>query len=156
MDVKEIRKLIDLMIRNDLRELEIQDGDSRVALKRGPGDSPATLAIGQAAPVQLPVATPAESSNAAGTAQAGQAPEEDFESIVSPMVGTFYQASSPENPPFVQPGDTVTEEAVVCIVEAMKVMNEIKAGVSGTVERLLVKNGEAVEFGQPIFLVRPT
>ncbi len=154
MDVKEIRKLVDLMIKNDLRELEIQDGDSRVALKRGPGDSLPTVAVSQAAPVQLPLAGSAPPSAAAENKQT--TPEDDFDSIVSPMVGTFYQASTPENPPFIQPGDTVTEETVVCIVEAMKVLNEIKSGVSGTVERLLVKNGEAVEFGQPIFLVRPT
>ena len=71
------------------------------------------------------------------------------------MVGTFYQAASPENEPFVQAGDTVTADSVVCVIEAMKVMNEIKAGLAGTVEKVLVSNGEAVEFGQVIFQVRP-
>ena len=155
MDVKEIRKLVDLMIKNDLRELEIQDGDSRIALKRGPGDSPPTVAIGQAAPMHLHPAASDALLNTTEKTRNTPAPEDDFESIVSPMVGTFYQASSPESPTFVQPGDSVTEETVVCIVEAMKVMNEIKAGVSGTIEKLMVKNGQAVEFGQPIFLVRP-
>ena len=71
------------------------------------------------------------------------------------MVGTFYEATNPESPVYVNVGDTVTDDKVVCIVEAMKVMNEIKAGVSGTIEKVLVKNGQAVEFGQPMFLVRP-
>ncbi len=146
MDVKEIKKLIDLMVKNDLRELEIRDGDSRVSLKRGPGEVAPTVALSQIQPVSLPVDSPAEQPRDA---------EQESESIVSPLVGTFYHASSPEDDAFVQAGDSVTAETVVCIIEAMKVMNEIKAGQSGTIEKVLVSNGEAVEFGQPMFQVRP-
>ncbi len=158
MDVKEIKKLIDLMVKNDLRELEIRDGDCRVSLKRGAGELAPTVTLSQVQPVAVPVTAAAEqpsnADNLAGQAQP-LATEQELESIVSPMVGTFYQASSPENDPFVQVGDSVTADTVVCVIEAMKVMNEIKAGLAGTVEKVLVSNGEAVEFGQPMFQVRP-
>ena len=159
MDVKEIKKLIDLMVKNDLRELEIRDGDCRVSLKRGPGEGVPTVTLGQVQPVSLAAVGPAEQpakGNSPAEQAGASAVEEEFKSIVSPMVGTFYQAANPESEPFVQAGDTVTADTVVCIVEAMKVMNEIKAGLDGTVEKVLVSNGEAVEFGQPIFQVRPT
>ena len=158
MDVKEIKKLIDLMVKNDLRELEIRDGDSRVCLKRGPGEAVPALTLGQVQPLSLAaVRTAEESAKANNSAEAAQAADlgQELKSIVSPMVGTFYQAANPENEPFVQAGDAITADTVVCIVEAMKVMNEIKAGLDGTVEKVLVSNGEAVEFGQPIFQVRP-
>ncbi len=158
MDVKEIKKLIDLMVKNDLRELEIRDGDCRVSLKRGPGEGVPTMAISQVQPVSLaPIPATEQSANTNNTAKQTEAlaAEEELKSIVSPMVGTFYQATSPEDTPFVQIGDKVTADSVVCIIEAMKVMNEIKAGVAGTVEKVLISNGEAVEFGQPIFQVRP-
>ncbi len=154
MDVKEIKKLIDLMVKNDLRELEIRDGDCRVSLKRGPGEGVPTVTLGQVQPVSLAAVQPAKGNSPAEEAEASAVGEE-LKSIVSPMVGTFYQATSPEDNPFVQVGDKVTGDTVVCIIEAMKVMNEIKAGLAGTVERVLVSNGEAVEFGQPIFQVRP-
>ena len=160
MEVKEIKKLIDLMIKNDLRELEICDGDSSVSLKRGPGEAVPTVALSQVQPLSLAATSapgqPASSNNpteqgpASATAQ-----EQEYESIVSPMVGTFYHASNPGSDPFVQPGDAVNADTVVCVVEAMKVMNEIKAGLTGTIEKVMVSNGEAVEFGQPMFQVRP-
>ena len=154
MDVKEIKKLIDLMVKNDLRELEIRDGDCRVSLKRGPGEGVPTVTLGQVQPVSLAAVQPAK-GNSPGEQAEASAVGEELKSIVSPMVGTFYQAANPESEPFVQAGDTVTADTVVCIIEAMKVMNEIKSGLAGTVERVLVSNGEAVEFGQPIFQVRP-
>ncbi len=154
MDVKEIKKLIDLMVKNDLRELEIRDGDCRVSLKRGPGEGVPAVTLGQVQPVSLAAVQPTKGNSPTEQTQASAVGEE-LKSIVSPMVGTFYQAANPESEPFVQAGDTVTADTVVCIIEAMKVMNEIKAGLSGTVERVLVSNGEAVEFGQPIFQVRP-
>ena len=147
MEVKEIKKLIDLMLKNDLRELEIQDGDRRVVLKRGAGESIPAVTLGPIQATQLPAV--------AETPAAKPSQEQEFESIVSPMVGTFYESPNPESSAYVNVGDSVTDETVVCIVEAMKVMNEIKAGMSGTVEKLMVRNGEAVEFGQPMFLVRP-
>lgn len=158
MDVKEIKKLIDLMVKNDLRELEIRDGDCRVSLKRGPGEGVPAVTLGQVQPVNLAALSPAEQSAKANNSaeQSGSlAAAEKFKGIISPMVGTFYQATSPEDAPFVQAGDKVTADTVVCIIEAMKVMNEIKAGLAGTIEKVLVGNGEAVEFGQSIFQVRP-
>ncbi len=155
MDVKEIKKLIDLMVKNDLRELEIRDGDSRVSLKRGPGEMVPTVTLGQVQPVSLPAAEQSAKANSPTEQAQASAVGEELKSIVSPMVGTFYQAASPESEPFVQVGDAVTADTVICVVEAMKVMNEIKAGLAGTVEKVLVSNGEAVEFGQPMFQVRP-
>ncbi len=154
MDVKEIKKLIDLMVKNDLRELEIRDGDCRVSLKRGPGEGVPGVTLGQVQPVSLAAVQPAK-GNSPGEQAEASAVGEELKSIVSPMVGTFYQAANPESEPFVQVGDSVTADTVVCIVEAMKVMNEIKAGLAGTIEKVLASNGEAVEFGQPMFHVRP-
>ena len=153
MDVKEIKKLIDLMVKNDLRELEIRDGESRVSLKRGAGEPAPTVALSQVPPMAIPSNVVAEQIPAGESP--GQGDEQEFEEIVSPMVGTFYQAASPESDSFVQVGDTVTADTVVCVVEAMKVMNEIKAGLSGTIAKSLVSNGAAVEFGQAMFQVRP-
>lgn len=148
MDVKEIKRLVDLMLKNDLRELEIQDGDKRVVLKRGSGDAPPAVSI-----------TPIQTAPMPLSPVPGQAPpaaqDQEFESIVSPMVGTFYESPNPESSAYVNVGDSVNAETVVCIVEAMKVMNEIQAGMAGTVEKVMVRSGEAVEFGQPMFLVRP-
>ena len=155
MDVKEIKKLIDLMVKNDLRELEIRDGEQGISLKRGGGDVPAVNFA------QSPVAANGAAGQTSGNPKnAVQTKEEsgesELESIVSPMVGTFYHSANPESSAYVQVGEKVTAETVVCIVEAMKVMNEIKAGVNGIIEKVMVANGEAVEFGQQMFLVRPT
>ena len=155
MEVKEIKKLVDLMLKNDLRELEIQDGDKKVVLKRGAGESVPTVTLSPIQATQLPGGTVGEQPAAAETPAAKSSEEEEFESIVSPMVGTFYESPNPESPAYVNVGDKVTDETVVCVVEAMKVMNEIKAGITGTVEKVMVRNGAAVEFGQPMFLVRP-
>ena len=155
MDVKEIKKLVDLMLRNDLREMEIQDGDQKVVLKRGAGEAPPTVTLSPIQATQLPTATAGGQPATDRTPAAKQNEEEEFESIVSPMVGTFYESANPESPGYVNVGDKVTDETVICIVEAMKVMNEIKAGITGTIEKVMVRNGEAVEFGQPMFLVRP-
>ena len=152
MDVKEIKKLVDLMLRNDLRELEMQDGDRRVVLKRGFGEVAPAVTFSAVQPGQLQAAAALEQSP---SAKEEAADKQEFESIVSPMVGTFYEAANPESPVYVNVGDSVTADSVVCIVEAMKVINEIQAGIAGTIEKIMVKNGQAVEFGQPMFLVRP-
>ena len=155
MDVKEIKKLVDLMLKNDLRELEMQDGDRRVVLKRGPGEATPAITLSSIPPAATPAGSAAQQSQFAKDQAEKSAAEQELDSIVSPMVGTFYEAPNPESPAYVNVGDTITDDKVVCVVEAMKVMNEIKAGVSGTIEKVLVKNGQAVEFGQPMFLVRP-
>jgi len=154
MDVKEIKKLIDIMLKNDLRELEIQDGERRVVLKRGPGETTPAVTLSPVQPTQLAAKATQEQSALAQGPAAEPVGGPELESIVSPMVGTFYEAPNPESPVYVNVGDTVSAETVVCVVEAMKVMNEIKAGIDGTIEKVMVRNGEAVEFGQPMFLVR--
>ena len=148
MDVKEIKKLIDLMVKNDLRELEIRDGEKQISLKRG---------VGELAPLVTTRIVEPSANNPQQLAKAEKdSSEEQMDKIVSPMVGTFYNAPNPESGAYVQVGETVTADSVVCIVEAMKVMNEIKAGIDGVIEKVLVASGEAVEFGQQMFIVRPT
>jgi acetyl-CoA carboxylase biotin carboxyl carrier protein len=144
-DVKKVTKLIELMKEHDLAEIDLKQGDTAVRLKRG-GD-----VVMAAAPAAAPRAAPA----AAGAAEAASAAEDKMLVITSPMVGTFYRASSPEAAPFVKVGDRIGPEKTVCIVEAMKVFNEIPAGVSGQVVAILVENGAPVEFGQPLIKVDP-
>ncbi len=146
-DIKEIKTIIDLMKKNDLSVFEIEKEGFRLKLQRGPS--------GQAEPV----AAPAQSKTAATAAETVPAIPKTIESvqlkeIVSPMVGTFYRAASPDAPPFVDVGKTVTEETVVCIIEAMKVMNEIKAETSGIIAEVVAENGKPVQFGQVLFKVR--
>jgi acetyl-CoA carboxylase biotin carboxyl carrier protein len=148
-DIKEIKTIIDLMKKNDLSVFEIEKEGFRLKLQRGPSD--------QAAAAPLPVVV---SPKAATTVpEAAPASPKAVESvplkeIVSPMVGTFYRAASPDASPFVDVGKTVTEETVVCIIEAMKVMNEIKAETSGVIAEVVAENGKPVQFGQVLFKVR--
>jgi len=158
METRLIQRLVRIMQKGDLSDLEVEDTKQglRVRLKRG-GEPPASLAPvvhvtqGAAAPAAPPVAVP----GGAAEAEAGAVPAAPRGTpFNSPMVGTFYRASSPDSDPFVEVGDLVGPESVMCIIEAMKVMNEIKAETSGTVIEVLVENGEPVEFGQPLFLLR--
>jgi len=146
IDLESLRQLLALMSEHDLAELEIEQEDMAVRLRKAGAAAPA--AVPAAAAVTAGVAPPA---GAAAPAMR----EEKLPTINSPMVGTFYTASSPEAAPFVKVGDRVAEDTVVCIIEAMKVFNEIRAEMSGTIEKGLVKNAQAVEFGQPLFVVRP-
>ncbi|RME41960.1 MAG: acetyl-CoA carboxylase biotin carboxyl carrier protein [Planctomycetota bacterium] len=151
MDIEKIRELVDMMVEHDLLELSVRDGDIEVNLRRpgttGNGAVPVVHASSNAS------APPAQAE--AGSPPPTDEPEVEFLEITSPMVGTFYAAPDPESPPYVQPGSRVHPDTVVCIVEAMKVFNEIKAELSGTIEKVLVENEQAVEYGQPLFLVRP-
>ena len=142
MNLKEIKEMIDLMNKNDLSELEIEKGDFRVRLKKKGEEKASHL---------VPGLLPVKPSEVSGT----EAPPANLIEIKSPMVGTFYRASSPETAPFTDIGEEVKEEQIICIIEAMKVMNEIKSEVKGKVKDILVENGEAVEFGQIIFLIEP-
>ncbi|HPF37120.1 MAG TPA: acetyl-CoA carboxylase biotin carboxyl carrier protein [Phycisphaerae bacterium] len=154
MDIEEIKTLTDLMVENDLSEIVIRDGEKRILLRRRGAQleqapmAPMVSMTPAAAPVQAApqVAAPAPTASAA---------EAGLETIESPMVGTYYAASDPESPPFVKPGDKITPDTVVCIIEAMKVFNEIKAEKSGTVVSLEVPNASAVEFGQVLLKIRP-
>lgn len=146
VDIEALRQLLDLMSEHGLAELEIEQGDMAVRLRKAGSEPAPALVAG------MPAAAAAQ---AAGQPDAGPPEEERLPTINSPMVGTFYSASSPEAAPYVQVGDHVDEDTVVCMIEAMKVFNEIRAETSGTLEKILAKNAEAVEFGQPLFAVRP-
>ena len=155
IDLKKLEKLISLMVDNDLNLIDLADEKEQVTLKRGGDGAPGNggpvqyvQAPQQAAPAPAP--TPAAPTSGGEDAPAASAAPTG-KTIDSPMVGTFYTASSPESDDFVKVGDAVTADSVVCIVEAMKVFNEIKAEQSGTIKRVLVNNGDAVEFGQPLY-----
>jgi acetyl-CoA carboxylase biotin carboxyl carrier protein len=155
IDIKQLRELVKLMVNNDLTELDVQDKQERVTLKRGHGE-PVVQYLPQAHAHAAPAApAPAAAAPAASTAAASSSSDSGLAAIESPMVGTYYAASSPDAAALVNVGDRVGPDTVVCIIEAMKVFNEIKAEVSGVVERVLVQNGQAVEFGQPMIMVRP-
>ena len=143
MDMDRIKAVIELMREHELSEFSIEDKDFKLSLKRGQAGGAAVPAASAAAPAAAPV----PSAEGAGGAK------EELTPIVSPLVGTFYRASSPDADPFVSVGGQVTRDTVVCIIEAMKVMNEIKAETSGVVRKILVENATAVQFGQPMFLV---
>ncbi|MCG3126362.1 MAG: Biotin carboxyl carrier protein of acetyl-CoA carboxylase [Phycisphaerae bacterium] len=152
IDTDKIKTLLELMVQHDVSRIEIAEGESRILLRRGhtpsviaPAITPQPFAL---APNPGPAAAPA-----APTASSPVA-EETF--IRSPMVGTFYTAPDPESPAFVQSGEIVTPDRVVCLIEAMKVFNEIKAEVSGRITRVLVKNAQAVEYDQPLFAIVAT
>ncbi|MEM8868593.1 MAG: acetyl-CoA carboxylase biotin carboxyl carrier protein, partial [Verrucomicrobiota bacterium] len=144
MDLKLIKQVVDLMKRSELSEFEFEEEGFKLRLSRKNGDSPAQII--QAAPVAA--AAPAASA-AAATPAAPAAEEKGISVIKSPMVGTFYRSPNPESPAFTDVGKKVTADSVVCILEAMKVMNEIQAEISGTITEVLIENGEAVEYGQP-------
>ena len=154
MDIRKIKKLIELLEESGLTEIEIVEGEESVRLTRGGSVVPQQ--------VNIPVAAPAPIAPATGTIPAAAAPaaEEEGESIPdgelvrAPMVGTFYASSSPEAQPFVSMGDQVGEGDTLCIIEAMKMFNQIEADVSGTVVAILVENGQPVEFDQPLFVIR--
>lgn len=153
LDPRTLKQLIRLMADHDLTELNLEDKDEKIHLRRA---SATTAAAASTAPVVPMAAAPVPTAASTPLAPAApQAPEAPAATINSPMVGSFFLASGPDSPPFVKVGDHVTPNQVICIVEAMKVFNEIKAETSGTIERLLVENGQAVEFGQPLFAIRP-
>ncbi|MBN2514389.1 MAG: acetyl-CoA carboxylase biotin carboxyl carrier protein [Sedimentisphaerales bacterium] len=155
-DLQKVKELVELMKDNDLVEIEIVEGDSRIHLKRPGAD--ARLIQYQPMGGQIPMPSyPAPAAQASFPAAAATPPAVDssLQIIKSPIVGTFYMAPSPDAAPFVKVGDQVNPETVVCIIEAMKVMNEIKAEMSGTVVEVCCKDGEAIEYGQALFKLRP-
>ena len=156
LDFEKIQKLVEMMVANDLVEISLRDGEVEVKLRRpnsNPGEKDVLVSVQPSAPAVEGVA-PELLKNAAPV-ETAQEVERELVEIKSPMVGKFYAAPDPEAAPFVHVGSRVAVGTVVCILEAMKVFSEIKAEVAGTIERMLVKNAEAVEFGQPLFLVRP-
>jgi acetyl-CoA carboxylase biotin carboxyl carrier protein len=148
IDIRKLKELVRLMVENDLTELDLRDEQETVTVKR-PGLHVAPQVM--AAPVAL-MAPPALASSAA-TPTAPIA--EKLPAIESPMVGTFYATPGPDKAPFVSVGSKVGPDTTVCLIEAMKIFNEIKAETSGTVEEVLIKSGQPIEFGQPLFRIRP-
>ena len=151
IDIRKLKELVRLMVENDLTELDIRDEQETVTVKR-----PGVHAVPQvvAAPV---MAAPVAAAPAAAPAPAAAAPaKEVLPAIESPMVGTLYATPGPDKAPFVTVGSKVGPDTTVCLIEAMKIFNEIKAETSGTVEEVLVKSGQPVEFGQPLFRIRPS
>jgi acetyl-CoA carboxylase biotin carboxyl carrier protein len=150
MDLRKLKKLIDLVQESGIAELEITEGEERVRIARGGAVAVAPMAAAQqpaaAQPATPPTAAPAASAPA-------EPPAADGKPLKSPMVGTFYRAPSPEAKPFVAVGDTVKEGQTVCVIEAMKLMNEIEADASGVVKAILVENGQPVEYGQVLFVI---
>jgi len=153
IDIRKLKELVRLMVANELTEIDLRDSEEQVTLRRtgsgvvGPGGAPVGL-------TSAAVAAPAPAA-AAGDAGGPGEPDDNLLPIDSPMVGTFYSAPDPDSAAFVSVGASVGPETVVCMMEAMKIFNEIKAGCTGSVHKILVKNGEPVEFGQTLFLVKP-
>ena len=154
VEIEKIRELVAMMVEHELTEMELRDGEQCVVIKRG-----------SAAPVAAPVVTiapavqpmmPAAMPGVPAAAEPAAPPAEDgLVPIRSPMVGTFYASSDPDASPYVTLGSAVEPETIVCVIEAMKVFNNIKAECKGTIAKVLVSNGQTVEFGQTMFLVKP-
>lgn len=156
IDIRKLKELVRLMVTNDLTELDLRDTEEQVTLRRRRDEEPPVV-IQAPAVAPVAVAPAAATSTAPASAPAAEeASVEDLPSISSPMVGTFFAAANPDSDAFVKVGDEVTADTVICLVEAMKIFNEIKAETSGTIRKVLVSNGEAIEFGQPLFLIDPS
>jgi len=160
MNQKELKELIEFLIEKDITEFELERGDVKVRIKRGapeaatPAPAERIITVHPAPPSAIHIQT--GSGAAAPAAPAEPAPvQEELHMVRSPIVGTYYESPSPGSPPFVKPGDMVEAGQVLCIVEAMKLMNEIEADVSGEIVRMLVNNGQPIEYGQELFAIRP-
>ena len=153
MDVENLKKIVEIMNENDLAEVEIEEGGHRLRLRKTEKHVVAPAPAPAAPPVYAaPQPTPEGGGAAAPAAEGGEA---GLHTITAPMVGTFYRSPSPDSDAYVEAGNRVNPETVVCILEAMKVMNEIKAECAGEIVKILVQNAEAVEYGQALMLVRP-
>ncbi|MFM8785032.1 MAG: acetyl-CoA carboxylase biotin carboxyl carrier protein [Phycisphaerales bacterium] len=158
IDIRKLKELVRLMTASDLTELDLRDKDEQVTIRRA---SPQAVPMVAAHPmpamhVATPVTPAAAPAPSAPAAPAAPAEDAGLVAIESPMVGTFYASPGPEKPPFLAVGAQVGPTSTVCLVEAMKIFNEIKAERAGTVAKVLVKSGDAVEFGQPLFMIRPS
>jgi acetyl-CoA carboxylase biotin carboxyl carrier protein len=153
MDLRKLKTLIDLVSESGISELEVTEGEGKVRIvKNAPPVYVQPAAAQYAAPAMAPLAGPAPAGEAAAPAAAAPAAPQGHV-VTSPMVGTFYRAPSPGADPFIQVGDTVKEGQTLCIIEAMKLLNEIESDAAGVVKEILVENGQAVEYGQPLFVI---
>ncbi len=154
MDLKDIKAIIDLMRKNSVTEFELEKQDFKIRLKRGVNGGAAVVAYED--PPSMTIMQPPAAIAVPPTPVQPPAPASNELEIKSPMIGTFYRAPSPESAPYVEVGTEVSPETVVCIIEAMKVMNEIKAEARGVITQVLIENAKPVEFGQALFKIRPT
>lgn len=168
MQYEQVKELIELFEKTDLNDMEVRLGDAAVRLNRGPAQPAMPMVYPGMMPVMpqstvtenmAAVAAPATASaeqetETVSAAKENQKSEEDTQLVTAPIVGTFYQSSAPDQPPFVKVGDTIATGDVVCIIEAMKFMNEVTSEVSGTITEVLVEDGQFVEFGQELFRVK--
>ena len=150
MDIKEIKAIVDLMKRSGLTEFQLEEKDFKLRICRKSGEVQTIYQAATPAPFPVAAGNPGTPQTPPPMEEAPKA-EDNSTYIRSPMVGTFYTSPSPDSPPFVKTGDSVSDDTVVCIVEAMKVMNEIKAEVKGKIAEIMVENGDSVEYGQPLF-----
>jgi len=158
MNQKELKELIEFLIEKDIAEFELERGDVKVRIKRaGEPSHPHFVAVQAAQPavVAAPTVVPVTATPEAPKAEAPAAAEEKLHSVRSPIVGTFYESPSPGSPPFVKVGDVVEVGQLLCIVEAMKLMNEIESDVAGEIVKKLAANGQPIEYGQELFAIRP-
>ena len=152
MDMRKLKTLVDLVSESNISELEITEAEGKVRIVKAGYGVPATMMMQPAAPMMMPAHPAAAPGEAA--APAAEAPAVQTGHVVkSPMVGTFYRSASPGAKPSIEIGSAVKEGEPVCIIEAMKIMNEIEADMAGTISKILVENGQAVEFGQPLFII---
>jgi len=155
-DLDKLQQLVEMMEKHDLREVKLRRGDQQWSLKRGPQEVVHAVPMGPAyAAPQAPAAQAPVSAAPASAPAAAKTGDEGLTPVKSPMVGTFYASSQPGEPPFVKVGSTVKADTVVCLIEAMKFFNPVKADAAGTIAKVLVKDGDAVEYGQTLFLVQP-
>ena len=153
MDLRKLKKLIDLVEESGIAELEITEGEEKVKIVKSSGAPAAAATLAVPIPVQpAPLAAPAPAV-AAPAAEQSEPVAPEGHPVKSPMVGTFYRTPSPDAKPFVEVGQAVKEGQIICIIEAMKLMNEIECDKSGTVKAILVENGQPVEYGQPLFII---
>lgn len=153
MQIEEIRAIVEMMSKHNLSEFKVEAEDMRLSLKRGVPGGAVTYAVPQSV-MQMPQQSVAAPAQAATPAQAAApVPSAKKTTIDAPIVGTFYTSASPDSPALAKVGDTVNPNTVVCVIEAMKVMNEIKAEKTGTIKEVLVKNAQSVEYGCPLFVI---
>jgi acetyl-CoA carboxylase biotin carboxyl carrier protein len=152
MDLRKVKALIDLVEKSGIAELEITEGEERVRITRH-AMAPPAMAMAAPMPMAVPVAAAPQAPAAADPAPAAAAAEPEGHTLKSPMVGTFYRAASPGAKPFVELGQTVAEGDTLCIIEAMKLLNEIEADKAGVVKAILAENGQPVEYGEPLFVI---
>ncbi len=163
MNQKELKELIEFLIEKDISEFELERGDVKVRIKRGVDAQPvpvitpvaAVPAIASVSPSAPPPAAVTQTSAPAVPEAPRAEAEEELHLVKSPIVGTFYEAPAPGAPPFINPGDHVQAGQVLCIIEAMKLMNEIESDMTGEIVKVLAANGKPVEYGQPLFSIRP-